>query len=142
MPKVAKAPRDFQRKRCYDWEVATIASRGWTDLSLLECEGIVTAVFRRARRRIPEAFGCEGGSAGFMVDGDVEFPDARYHVNLPLVLHECAHGLIFYRYPDTVADHGPEFMATLIRLLARYAGLDAEELRRSAMAAGLKVGRR
>lgn len=142
-----KHPRDFQRSRCYKWQEEFVDCRGWPELGLAECEEIVVAIFRRARRRIPEVDGCKGFFAEFHAtnkgedDDRVRVPVPHCVVNLPLVLHECAHGLVYYRYPDTVSDHGPEFVATFIRLLAKYGGMSAIALRRSARAAGLKVGR-
>lgn len=58
----------------------------------------------------------------------------RWSRTTAVVLHECAHGL--------AADmHGPVFAAVYVELLARFAGLDADRLRRTAAAACVEVGR-
>jgi hypothetical protein len=117
-----KKPRDFQRTRVYRWEAAHVLPHAAQPLTLEACRTLVATVFRWADRPAPIVSDGRGRRHACGSPEAIKLP--RWARTPAIVLHECAHGLA----RDM---HGPEFVATYVELLARFAGFDADELRAS-----------
>jgi hypothetical protein len=117
-----KKPRDFQRTRVYRWEAAHVLPHAAQPLSLGACRTLVGTVFRWADRPAPIVTDGRGRRHACGSPEAIKLP--RWARTPAIVLHECAHGLA----RDM---HGPEFVATYVELLARFAGFNADELRAS-----------
>lgn len=134
-----RRPRDGQRSRVYRWEQEHVLPLADRRLSLAQCRELVARVYAAAER--PD--GAADWAPPQVADGRgrrhacgsrqvIKLP--RWSRTTAIVLHECAHGL--------AADmHGPVFVAVYIELLVHFAGLDADQLRRTAASAGVEVGR-
>jgi hypothetical protein len=125
-----KKPRDFQRTRVYRWEAAHVLPHAAQPLTLEACRTLVAAVFRWAERPAPIVSDGRGRRHACGSPEAIKLP--RWARTPAIVLHECAHGLA----RDM---HGPEFVATYVELLARFAGFNADELRASLAAAKVAV---
>jgi hypothetical protein len=125
-----KKPRDFQRTRVYRWEAAHVLPHAGQPLTLEACRTLVAAVFRWAGRPAPIVTDGRGRRHACGSPEAIKLP--RWARTPAIVLHECAHGLA----RDM---HGPEFVATYVLLLERFAGFDADELRASLAAAKVAV---
>ena len=125
-----KKPRDFQRTRVYRWEAAHVLPHAAQPLTLEACRTLVAAVFRWADRPAPIVTDGRGRRHACGSPEAIKLP--RWARTPAIVLHECAHGLA----RDM---HGPEFVATYVELLARFAGFNADELRASLAAAKVAV---
>ena len=68
--------------------------------------------------------------------GIIKLP--RWSRIVPVVLHECAHGLVMAHYNVSVAGHGPEFINQYLDLLVSYGGFDEHVVRQSASNAKLR----
>lgn len=133
----AKRPRDFQRTRLYRWEAAAVLPHRPQKLSLAECERLIAAAYLWHETPSPGAVWApprltDGRGRRHACGSRAVIKLPRWARTLPIVLHECAHGM---------ADdqHGPAFVAVYVALLERFAGFDAAALRASLAAAGVKV---
>lgn len=135
----SRAP-DHQRSRLYRWEAEAIFPGDKQPLTLEQCRALVVEAYRWAEGALAQAPGWQPPE---LTDGRgrrhacgsrqvIKLP--RWARTRPVVLHECAHGLA----PDK---HGPRFVAVYIALVERFLGQDAAQLRQSAEAAGLLVGK-
>jgi hypothetical protein len=129
-PRKRTKPRDFQRSRVYRWEAAHVLPHAAQPLTLEACRTLVAAVFRWANRPAPIVTDGRGRRHACGSPEAIKLP--RWARTPAIVLHECAHGLA----RDM---HGPEFVATYIELLERFAGLDRDVLRASLAAAKVAV---
>lgn len=134
-----RRPPDSQRAKVYRWERAEIFPGRDAPLSLEACRALVEAAYRWA-----EAGGASapGWAPPRVTDGRgrrhasgsrtaIKLP--RWARTMPIVLHECAHGLA----PD---GHGPCFVAVYVALLERFLGLDGSALRASLLRARIACG--
>jgi hypothetical protein len=129
--------RDTQRSRLYRWEAAAVLPHVDGRLTLEACQRLVTAVFEWAEApatgetwRPPRV---TDGRGRRHACGSREVIKLPVWARTPaVVLHECAHGI-------ARDQHGPEFVAVYIVLLARFLAFDEVDLGRSAQAAGLRL---
>ena len=131
-------PRDVQRRRLYRWERQWWPAEPRPVLSLEACQALVADIWqtemagRPGWRRPPEV---RDGRRRRSACAN------RYWIKLPrwsrfphLIVHELAHSLFLES-----ERHGPVFVGRVLHLLARYCGLDHDQLWHSAVNAGLKV---
>ena len=139
--------RDSQQSLVYEWERVVARSEGrslaqptWSTIA--EVEAWLLPIWRSERGRYgmanapaPEITHASWGQRNALAY------HSRWKITLPrwsrshwVGLHELAHLLRPVREPV----HGPRFVGTLIGLVCRHAGYDANELMRSADAAGVK----
>lgn len=131
-------PRDFQRRRVYDWEEAVLAPTKGGRLSLAACERQIEAAFRWHERPDP---GDRDWRPPVLGDGRGRRHacGSRAVIKLPrwartrvIVLHECAHGM-------STDGHGPQFVRAYLRLLHHFLGHDTTELEASLRRHGVMV---
>ena len=135
-------PRDSQRKRVYRWESALIQQyRITATLSLEDCEALVRQICADYNRTMPSVEDGRGRRSAC-------YKHSAHSICLPkwtrsrwYVCHEVAHS--FFSRNSRIEPHGPEFMATHINLLAKYARdeikMSADGMRASAIDSGLRV---
>ncbi len=153
---LAPRPRDTQRGRVYQWEkmalyhqqaerVPPAGDHSVSFMGLAECQHLVNRVWKLQAGtytkppRVTDGRGQRRGG----------YRQREHTIMLPtfcrfkeLVLHELAHGLLgLHMRLALTASHGPEWVAVYIDLLARYAGHQRGELRRTAQLFRVKVGR-
>jgi hypothetical protein len=129
-PTRAARPRDFQRRRVYDWEAAVLAPVAGRKLSLPACERLIEEVFRWHERPAaadgswrPPTLGDGRGRRHACGSREViKLP--RWARTRVIVLHECAHGM-------SRDGHGPAFVRAYVSLLCQFAGHDRASLEAS-----------
>ncbi len=128
--------RDFQRSRLYAFEERELRVLAWPTLPLDSCREIVAAAYALLEGpgalppRVMDGRGRRHAAGSRQV---VHLP--RWARRLPVVLHECAHGVA----PDR---HGPLFVRVYVELLVALAGLERFDLEIAVRRAGLRVATR
>lgn len=131
--------RDTQRARLYAWEAREVAPRVPGAVAWEEAQRLVDGIWsEQGLRHPPRVERLPRQCRRTLATGD------RLTLRLPArvpawcLLHEVAHALA--STADGASDgHGPRFLGLYVRLLARYARLDAAALLAAAALAGLRA---
>jgi hypothetical protein len=123
--------RDSQRSKVYAWERVFETAE---TLSLDECRNLVMDVWAayRPRQRPPRIADGRGTRSAYGSSSQISLP--IWSRKKLFVLHEITHSL-----NPAGAFHSPEFVALLIELLVRWAGLERSALRKEARKRRVKV---
>ena len=120
-------PRDTQRRKVYGWENEHVLPLDRRIMSIGACARLVEEAYRWAEADLagkpgwhpPEVTDGRGRRHACGSRQVIKLP--RWARTVPVVLHECAHGLADDR-------HGPRFVARYVDLLVRFMGLDRSML--------------
>ena len=130
--------RDSQRAKVYKWERESLFPRDRVHLSLEDCKDIVSDAFDLYG--IPTPTVADGRGTRWARGSLRRINLPIWARTLPVVLHESAHG-ITSRFDATAAPHGPLFVRIYIDLASRFMDIPISDLRRSARAKRIRVGR-
>lgn len=128
--------RDVQRARLYAFEDRELRVLAWPVLPLDACRRVVAeayAVLEGPRAIPPRVLDGRGRRHAAGSREVIHLP--RWARRLPVVLHECAHGVA----PDR---HGPLFVRVYVELLVAFAGLERLDLETAVRRAGLRIATR
>ena len=140
-PRKSGRPRDFQRRRVYQWEQHHVLPHLSKLLSLQECRALVERAYRWWEQPSKMDIGWKPPT---VTDGRgrrhacgsrevIKLP--RWSRTIPIVLHECAHGM-------SDDGHGPNFVAVYLDLLAKFTDLDTKLLLDSLDKSGVQIADR
>ncbi len=133
--------RDYQRAKLYRWERDQVFVRFPDEFSLAECRGVVAAAYIWWERPKPgnrnwlppEVTDGRGRRHACGSRAVIKLP--RWARTLPIVLHECAHGM-------SEDKHGPHFVRAYVELLVKFTGFERDDLNRSLAKARLDMAPR
>ena len=164
-PNPNKEPRDYQRKRLYDWEEAQFGDPEKTPHSermsmseihdliqeLCETFSVHTPVLTDGRGRRSACFLEPDERPPYEIHTDWQgnsVPNTRGIIKMPkfarvrwVVLHELSHCFMYHFYGYRHSAHGSHFTTLYTSLLGNKAGCDVHQLRMSARRAGLRCVR-
>lgn len=128
--------RDVQRARLYAFEDRELRVLAWPQLSLAACRGWVGVAYAFLEGPGAEPPRVTDGRGRRHAAGSREVIHLpRWARRLPVVLHECAHGVT----PDR---HGPLFVRAYVELLVVFAGYGRLDLETAVRRAGLRIAPR
>ena len=130
--------RDSQRSKVYTWEQNLSSEE---ELTSMQCEKLAERICKAYDCTTPRIkfINSRHGGALYCYDHVIKLPWwARNRLTL---LHELSHAILHRKIIgwNTLAAHGPEFVALYIDLLSRYRIAHKKELLRSAKQAKINI---
>ena len=131
---------DFQKAKCYSWEDLHVHRRARSMTSFAQAQDAVNFIWHEEGCEYPPKIKAISKSSVHTVAHanrlSISIPERG--IKTTILLHEIAHCLTSTAHGEGSAQHGPRWVGVYMKLLAKYAGFDLNELMVTARSAGVE----